>query len=85
MTKQQLILIHPIDPRGEKVGGIETHVRLLTQCYPDDFSVLLVGVDAIGDLTPGEITPVNVGDREIEFLPVMNYDDETAKDRKSVV
>ena len=79
MTKQQLILIHPIDPRGEKVGGIETHVRLLTQCYPDDFTVLLVGVDAIGDLTPGEIIPVNVGDREIEFLPVMNYDDDTAK------
>ncbi len=79
MTKQQLILIHPIDPRGEKVGGIETHVRLLTQCYPDDFSVLLVGVDAIGDLSPGEITKVNVGDREIDFLPVMNYDDETAK------
>lgn len=79
MKKQQLILIHPIDPRGEKVGGIETHVRLLLQRHPEDFSVLLVGVDAKGDLTPGEIIKVQAGDREIEFLPVMAFDDETAK------
>ncbi len=79
MKKQQLILFHPIDPRGEKVGGIETHVRLLLQRHPEDFSVLLVGVDGIGDLTPGEIVKVQAGDREIRFLPVMKYDDETAK------
>ena len=42
MKKQQLILIHPIDPRGEKVGGIETHIRLILQRYPDDFSVLYI-------------------------------------------
>ncbi len=79
MNKQQLVLIHPIDPRGEKVGGIETHVRLLLQRHPDDFQVLLVGVDAKGDLTPGEVIKVRAGEREIEFLPVMHFDDETAK------
>ena len=79
MKKQQLILIHPIDPRGEKVGGIETHVRLLLKAHPADYHVLLIGVDGIGDLEPGKIHKVKLGDREIEFLPVMRYLDETAK------
>jgi len=79
MTQQQLVLIHPIDPRGEKVGGIETHVRLLMQRHPDDVSVLLIGVDGRGDLTPGEVVKVEVGTREIEFLPVMAFLDDTAK------
>ncbi|MCF6197888.1 MAG: glycosyltransferase family 4 protein [Hyphomicrobiaceae bacterium] len=79
MTQQQLVLIHPIDPRGEKVGGIETHVRLLMQRHPDDVSVLLIGVDGRGDLTPGEVVKIKVGEREIEFLPVMAFLDDTAK------
>src|SRR3982074_819091 len=29
-----LCLIHPIDQRGGKIGGIETHVRLLLQHEP---------------------------------------------------
>lgn len=78
-NKQQLILIHPIDPRGEKVGGIETHIRLLLQRHPEDFQVLLVGVDGIGDLEPGELQTIELGGRTVEFLPVMQYRDETAK------
>ncbi len=83
MTRQQLVLIHPIDPRGQKVGGIETHVRLLMQEFPDDFSILLAGVDAIGDLVPGKPVKVRTGEREIDFLPVMHYDDETARQAAS--
>lgn len=79
MIRQQLVLIHPIDPRGEKVGGIETHLRLLLQRHPEDFRVLLVGVDGIGDLMPGRIIEIDIGDRRIEFLPVMRYLDESAK------
>lgn len=79
MTRQQLILIHPIDPRGEKVGGIETHVRLLLQRHPEDFSVLIVGVDGIGDLVPGRLVELEMGGRRIEFLPVMRYLDEDAR------
>jgi glycosyltransferase involved in cell wall biosynthesis len=79
MKRQQLILIHPIDPRGEKVGGIETHLRLLLQRHPEDFAVLLVGVDGIGDLVPGRLVELELGGRRIEFLPVMRYLDEAAK------
>lgn len=79
MTQQQLILIHPIDPRGEKVGGIETHLRLLMQRHPADFRVLLVGVDGIGDLAPGKLVELDVGGRTIEFLPIMRFLDDSAK------
>lgn len=79
MRKQQLILIHPIDPRGEKVGGIETHIRLILQRHPEDFDVLLIGVDGCGDLETGRTVELSVGDRKISFLPVMRYLDEEAK------
>ena len=79
MSKQQLILIHPIDPRGEKVGGIETHIRLLLQRHPQDFQLLLIGVDGIGDLQAGKLVEIDMGERRIDFLPVMQYRDEDAK------
>ena len=74
----RLCLIHPMDPRGAKVGGIETHIRLLTQRFPDDFSVMLVGVDARGDLEPGKAVKIKTGGREIDFLPVLHFTDEMA-------
>jgi len=83
MIKQQLVLIHPIDPRGEKVGGIETHVRLLMQRHPEDVKILLIGVDGRGDLSPGEVVKVKVGTNEVEFLPVMAFLDDTAKQAAS--
>jgi glycosyltransferase involved in cell wall biosynthesis len=65
-----LLLMHPMDPRGVKLGGIETHVRLLLERSPDDFRVLFVGVDEIGDLELGRVARLPRGDREILFLPV---------------
>ena len=59
-----------MDPRGAKLGGIETHVRLILRRHPDDFSVLFVGVDEIGDCKPGDVTRIAVGDRSVDFLPV---------------
>ena len=51
----RLTMLHPIDPRGSKVGGIETHVRLMYERQPADFSVLLVGIDERGDLELGKL------------------------------
>ena len=68
-----LCLIHPIDPRGSKVGGIETHVRLLLQHAPDNWRVLMVGVDGYGDCELGELTDLNIDGRRIEFLPVIHF------------
>jgi glycosyltransferase involved in cell wall biosynthesis len=66
----RICLMHPMDPRGGKLGGIETHVRLILRRHPEDFSVLFVGVDELGDCKPGEVKRVDAGGRIIDFLPV---------------
>jgi glycosyltransferase involved in cell wall biosynthesis len=59
-----------MDPRGGKLGGIETHVRLILSRHPSDFSVLFVGVDEFGDCTLGQTREIVVDGRRIDFLPV---------------
>ncbi len=71
-AKHQLVVFYPLDPRGAKVGGIETHVRLILQNYPDDFTLLFVGVDEIGDREIGKAVPLQVGDKVIDFFPVVH-------------
>ena len=68
--KRRLCLMHPMDPRGGKLGGIETHVRLILSRHPEDFSVLFVGVDEFGDREIGKVAPLVVDGRTIDFLPV---------------
>ncbi len=66
----RLCLMHPMDPRGAKLGGIETHVRLVLARHPADFSVLFVGVDELGDCEPGRVRTIEFEGRRIDFLPV---------------
>ena len=83
--QHRLTMLHPIDPRGSKVGGIETHVRLMFERHPPDFSVLLVGVDERGDLELGKVVKLPVGDHTIDFLPscIFRTGKSTARPRSS--
>jgi glycosyltransferase involved in cell wall biosynthesis len=69
-------MIHPFDPRGAKVGGIETYVRDYITHHPDDMELLLVGLDGFGDLELGKITDIEFRKRTIKFLPIMRHRDE---------
>ena len=73
MPPHRLLILHQFDPRGRKVGGIETHVRHLMQYHPDDFSLVHAGVDELGDLPPGRIARIEVSGRAIDFLPVTRF------------
>jgi glycosyltransferase involved in cell wall biosynthesis len=75
MTPYRLVLFHPMDPRGRKLGGIETHVRLLLAAHPEDFSLVFVGVDEIGDRMIGELAQIDFEGRSIGFLPVLRADE----------
>lgn len=68
----RLVLIHTMDPRGAKVGGMETHVRQLMRRAPADMAVTMIGVDETGDLTLGRPVTVEVAGRTIEFIPVLH-------------
>ncbi len=73
----RLVLFHPMDPRGTKLGGIETHVRLVLARHPPTMSVLLVGVDEIGDCECGRVRAMPYDGRVVDFLPVMRVDADT--------
>jgi glycosyltransferase involved in cell wall biosynthesis len=66
----RLCLMHTMDPRGGKVGGIETHVRQIVARYPTDFELVFVGVDEIGDCRLGEPRRLTVAGRSLIFVPV---------------
>lgn len=72
----RITILHPIDPRGAKVGGIETHVRLMLSRHPDSVSVLLVGVDERGDLEIGKTVVLDIDGKKVDFLPVVHIPDE---------
>lgn len=72
-----LCMMHPMDPRGSKLGGIETHVRNMIAFHPADMELIFVGVDEIGDRTIGKPETITVSGRAITFLPVARESAET--------
>lgn len=78
--RYQICLIHPFDPRGQKVGGLETYIRDFITFHPDNTDILFVGVDSIGDLTLGEVHQVTFRGRTFDFLPILRYGDAQARE-----
>lgn len=69
-----IVSIHTMDPRGTKVGGIETHIRHLLRHHPADARLMLVGIDERGDLPTGRISEIDIEGRTISFLPLMRVE-----------
>jgi glycosyltransferase involved in cell wall biosynthesis len=78
--RYQICLIHPFDPRGEKVGGLETYIRDFITFHPADTDLLFIGVDSTGDLAPGKIHRLTFRGRSFDFLPVLKYADKDARE-----
>lgn len=81
----RLAVIHTFDPRGGKVGGIETFVRDMIAFLPDDFKFLMIGVDAVGDLELGKVVTQNFRGVNFEFMPVLRYSDDRAKSAATTI
>jgi glycosyltransferase involved in cell wall biosynthesis len=78
--RYQICLIHPFDPRGQKVGGLETYIRDFITFHPDDTDLLFIGVDSAGDLNLGEIHKLTFRGRTFDFLPILHYSDQQARE-----
>ncbi len=78
--RYQICLVHPFDPRGEKVGGLETYIRDFISFHPDDTDLLFVGVDSVGDLKLGELHRLTFRGRQFDFLPILRYSDADARE-----
>lgn len=78
--RYQICLIHPFDPRGEKVGGLETYIRDFITFHPADTDLLFIGVDAKGDLKLSEVHRLTFRGRTFDFLPILHYPDLQARE-----
>jgi len=78
--RYQICLIHPFDPRGEKVGGLETYIRDFITFHPADTDLLFIGVDSRGDLPLGKVHRLNFRGRDFDFLPILHYSDQHARE-----
>ncbi len=75
-----------MDPRGIKVGGIETHVRQVLRHRPAGTEALLIGVDDRGDLPLGTVSTVEFAGRPLSFLPVAFFPaDEQQETARSIL
>jgi glycosyltransferase involved in cell wall biosynthesis len=80
LPRSRICLLHPFDPRGSKIGGLETYIRDFIGFHPPDVDVLMIGVDARGDLALGRVHTIAFRDRAFEFLPILHYPDERARE-----
>jgi glycosyltransferase involved in cell wall biosynthesis len=76
----RLAVLHSFDPLGAKVGGLETFVRDMLGNLPDDFSFLMIGVDASGKRELGRVTRERFRGKAFDFLPILDYPDEKARE-----
>jgi glycosyltransferase involved in cell wall biosynthesis len=79
-ARYQICLIHPFDPRGEKVGGLETYIRDFITFHPADTDILFIGVDSRSDLDLGKIHKLTFRGRAFDFLPILHYSDHQARE-----
>jgi len=73
-------LLHPFDIRGTKVGGLETYLRDFVTFCPENTRTLFVGVDSVGDLELGRIHEISFRGRIFEFMPILYYPDDKARE-----
>jgi glycosyltransferase involved in cell wall biosynthesis len=72
--RYSVALLNSADPRGKKVGGIETYIRDYIYYHPEDMDLLFIGADEIGDLPVGKITETEFRGRKFKFLPLYRLD-----------
>ncbi len=84
-SRYQICLLHPFDPRGRKVGGLETYLRDFITFHPVDTDILFIGVDSIGDLELGAIHRLTFRGRNFDFMPILHYSDEQAREASKTI
>jgi hypothetical protein len=75
-TRVRPLVIVPLDPFSDKIGGIKTFVREVVRAAPDDFSFEIIGCTADRrERPPGRWQTLELAGRRVAFLPVLETAD----------
>jgi glycosyltransferase involved in cell wall biosynthesis len=69
-----VLMLLPFDPTGIGIGGIKTFAEGFIGRAPDDIRPIVVGATESPSLPLGEWTAITVGNREVDFLPIVRRD-----------
>ena len=69
--KYRLVTVHPFDPWGTKIGGIESFISTMLKHAPEDFELQLIGVTEDLIQRPiGRWQNLNFENKQLSFYPV---------------
>lgn len=82
MNDIRIRIFYPADPLGVVPGGVDTFLRGLIKCAPEDLSFSLVGMTTDTELRPlGRWTRCRIGSREFRMHPVCAVQDAGTRGR----
>lgn len=72
VERVNITIVHPSDPFGLKIGGIDTFIRGFIKYAPGNFSIHYIGVTNDKNSRPfGNWLNLKLEERKISFLPVL--------------
>ena len=80
MKKIKLTIIHPTDPRINKVGGAETFIKGMVKYAPENIDIEFVGINSKDSSTPtGKWQTLKLGEKTFRYYPLLVEKDENQK------
>jgi len=82
MGKIKALIIHPMDPLGNKIGGIGTFAKNFVKYAPKDFEIEWVGLSSDKDeRAVGKWQILELDGKKFNFLPILYVRDENVRMR----
>lgn len=79
-VKVTILIVYPIDPFGQKVGGIGTFINGFIKYAPEDFDIEFIGITSDKIKRPvKKWQRLTIGKKEFDFLPIFFERDENKK------
>ena len=80
MSKNKLLVMMQRDPLGEGIGGMQTFIKGLIKCVPDEFEIELVGISTDKLNRPvGKWKLIRFDNKEFNFFPVLYTNDQNRR------
>ena len=82
----KLLILQPMDPLGNKIGGTKTFIKNFIEYAPNEFNIEWVGVTTNKKERPvGKWQKLKLGDKIFKFLPVLYIKDENRKTKVPLI